>query len=341
MENHLKGTDYYEMTSWLLDHYIEFRYYRLELADNTAAGGEFGIDDISRYMETGSRNRYMSCFSGDDLKLTANLADAMDRACEKYGKVSRKRAEMLRRNFMDFDYQDIPVYEKIEKMGYTNCGYYKAMYKAVSEYSPVLWEELRSDRGLPFFASSPRESLKLIGIMQTACGMHDYGGRCFKDTESLLKKYIDIKYVGVQDKLTESGMRISENYGLGGSIVEFYNAMDQITSMNVDDKIKGWLYSSMAENTGAYVHLIDSAAQSMRKLGAGGEENYEYIRTMFMDPQYMGSPWNKRMEALNLSQRVYYLRRNKAIEMLSKVLWGPLSHRHTDSVFYSSMRRFS
>ncbi|MDY5976524.1 MAG: hypothetical protein SPI84_07820 [Anaerovoracaceae bacterium] len=339
MKNHIKGTDCFEMTRWLLERYLEFRYYRLSGMGGVRKSDTFGIDDISWYMSDGSRDRYFNCFAADNLRLTDNLADVMHNTYLRMRQDEENKADLIFGNYMTFEHEGISVAEKIRRMNYTGCGFYKSLYKAISLYSFLLWEDLRSNRSLPFFANSPEESLKLVSLMKQAYSMHEYSGKCYEDTEALLKKYYLLKYHDVQERISESGARISENYQTGGSLFDFYKVMDQITSMNVDDRLKGWLCSSMAEKTGAYIHLIDCAAESMRNLGRTGRENYSYIYTMFMDPEYADEPWSSRMESLGVSQRVYYLRRNQSISMMSKILWGPLSHRHFDSLFCSGTRK--
>lgn len=333
MKNHVRGTYYYEMTTWLLEMYQEFKYYRLSDTDNEEDNRVFNLDDVLMYIG-GDSSKYMRCFLADNLEFTDILLHDTDDAFEEFERKDPIRARIIDVYYLNSDYRDMSVGDKISLLGYTNCGFYKNLYRSVAGFSYELWKKLKLNDKLPFGEIDEKASFEIIRLMREANEMHEHGNICYMDTEKLLKNYLSIKYEGVRERLSETELRVCENYGLTGGIYEFYEVLDKITYMNVDDRIKGWLFSSMAENTGAYVYLIDSAANVMKTLGKRGEDNYNYIKAVFMEPEFSDKKWELRKDALGLSQRVYYCRRNQAISMMSKILWGVLGHRHTESIFY-------
>ena len=338
MKEHLKGTDYYEMTKWLLEHYIELKYYQLNGDMWKDSEGYFGLNNVAGYIMPDEKMKEIPF--DDSFAFSEKLVEACEDALSDMEGIDAYKARIISVYYMDWSLSHLSSAEKIDFLGFTNGGFYKTLYRATARYSKCLWENLAENRSLPFCINDMKGYMRIFAYMEESLQMHEPEGGCYKDTERLLKNYLKIKYSGVQDRLNESVVRLSDSFGIG-RIYNYYDAMDKITTLDVDDKIKSWLYSSMVENTGAYVQILEKAVEALKGLGEDGKEYYKYLRVMFMDPEFIHSNWDKKREALDLTHRVYYRRRIDAISMLSKLLWGVLAHRHAESVFHGYNRLFS
>lgn len=338
MKEHIKGTEYYEMTKWLLEHYMELNHYHLSRDLWKESEGYFGIASVTGFISPDPRKKNLAF--EDSFTFSEKLIEACDDALEAMRDIDISKARIIYIYYMDWSLIDCSSAEKIDILGFTNGGFYKTLYRAIARFSKCLWDNLSMNRNLPFCLSDINGCKRIFAYMKESVKLHEPDGECYKDTERLLKNYLKVKYSGVQDRLNESVVRLSDSFGIG-KIYSYYDALDKITTLEVDDRIKSWLYSSMVENTGAYVQILEKAVDGMRALGSDGEEYYEYIRTMFMDPRYLNSTWDKKRDALGLTHRVYYCRRIEAISMVSKLLWGVLAQRHTESVFHKYDSRFS
>ena len=115
---------------------------------------------------------------------------------------------------------------------------------------------------------------------------------------------------------------------------EYEKALDRIEYTNLPNSMKRWLYSSMVETTNAYISFVDEAMRRMGWLGNDGRDYCRILEILFIDPEWHSRGTEERLKETGLTTRQFYDRRRKAIEMFSKILWGPCGHRHCDSVFY-------
>ena len=193
---HKKGSDYYDMTKWLLDHYLEFstlnstfQYYSNEL------GGEVSLPIIS------NRRSFIDI-----------ICDLMFKSLNYLDQSGHKYARILFVHFFSERYADISVGERVSHIGYTTGGYYHLMYRGIEKYSSILWEAIENNRNLPFFMYDTEGKKALIGRMKEALNLHNVGYSCYIDTERILKNYSRIKYCEVNGPTAALGEE-ALNYG--------------------------------------------------------------------------------------------------------------------------------
>ena len=143
----------------------------------------------------------------------------------------------------------------------------------------------------------------------------------YHSTKKLLINYRDVVWhleVESQDLQTE----VRAEYG--HALDDCLSTMEKAGAKLNNATLEG--YANTLERNRKMLHLIDSAISIMRHRHKRGEQYYWVLYYTFLSPQEYESI-NDILTALEeqgiiLSTRVYYTRREEAIEALSSLLWG-------------------
>lgn len=335
-----KGTKIYNAVYWLLKHYYEVKFYNIVGKNevvrdimNLEDGSSYSISDVIIFAE-----KEESCIrrSRDVLdyvqsEYCADLIQTMDRAYELLAERGGHYiicSELLRKRFM---------VKNVNRRQLEDCysGYYEQLSHSIEKYSEIFASVIKRNRRCFNDIHTNEDIVREVEMMQRAVRIHSKNGICYKDTLKLLKSYSEIKFSGIQKRIGDSSRDIEDF--LHNDICrknEYGKALDRIEYTNLPNSMKRWLYSSMIETTNAYISFVDEAMWRMRWLGNKGKDYRRILEILFIDPEWCRRSSEDRLNETGLTARQFYDRRRKAIEMLSKILWGPFGHRHCDSVFY-------
>ena len=342
-----RGKPAYEAGLWLLEHYHEIKFFTIsrEAADFNmqlmkSEAAAYSIRDVIGFCESEQSciRRGENIWNHLDSRYADGIVSAMNKALNQMGHDSIEEEngrKVLKEVYFSKDSFKLSVNSRIEKTGFSVHTFYSILYDAVAIYSRNLYCVMKRDRDVFINVCDEDSFIKEISKMQKVYTGHSLGGTFYKDTMKLLKNYNHLKYEGVQSRICESEARMADYLGGTKGKGSYYeSALDRIDYANMPDDIKKWMYSSMAETTNAYLMFIDEAYRRMGWLGSKGKEYQEIINMSFLDPDKRAGSFRELVENSGMSQRVYYFRRQKAIEMMSKVLWGALGHRNCRSEYY-------
>ncbi len=291
-KEHKRGSEYYDMTKWLLEHYLEFC-----ITDQ----GFKGFSDLEG-------GRMPVPVVDNDKTFTGILCRLMSDAINGMDQKDHKHANVVYSRYFSGIPGTFSMEERIAAVGYTNGGYYRLLYRGIEVYSSVLWRILEEERRLPFYMYDLKGRRELILRMGEGLDLHEAGNSCYVDTERILKNYAKIKYLQLRDELLV----------LGDS--------DPIFGRSI--------YKPDMERNDSYLMMISDAVDRLDRMGKPGQEWSRLIDVIFLDPDVKDEPWRTKMNMLGLSPRTYYLQRNRAINIMSKLLWGPVGEKHYRSPFF-------
>ena len=339
-DRYKKGTEIYDSVYWLLKHYCEFKFYNIVgrnevVNDIIEAEGEdsYSISDVIIFAEKEESciRRTQSVVSYAKSEYCEDLVKIMDRAYTifiEYGGHYILQAEILHKRFM-LKSTDCRQPEEM------TSGYYNQIKCAIEQYCEIFAAVIKRNRRSFLDICTDRDIVREVEAMQKAYRVHSKDGICFRDTASILKSYKDIKYSGIQERIGDSSKALEEFLCSGPLEKHGYDkTLDRIEYMNLSKPMNKWMYSSMMETTNAYLSLVDEALRRMSWLGEQGKRNRRILEILFTDPGWYRISNEEKLKELGLSSRQLYDRKYKAIEMLSKVMWGTLGHRHCNSIFY-------
>lgn len=339
-DNYKKGTEIYDSVYWLLKHYREFKFYNIMgeneiLNDITESEEEarYSISDVIIFAEKeeSCTRRLKNLVRYTKSEYCSNLIKLLDRAYRllvEQGGHNIIYSEILRKRFM-LKNTDC---SQIEHKG---SGYYVQLRHAIEKYCGLFVSVIKRNRTNFSDICTDDDIVREVELMKKAYMIHSKDGICFKDTVKLLKCYREIKYSGIQRRIGDSSEDI-ENFlsGQSGFKRGYEMTLDRIEYTNLPNNMKKWMYSSMMETTNAYLAFVEEALRRMRWLGEKGCEYRRILDIMFIDPEWDRRSNEEKLKETGLTIRQLYERRRKAIEVLSKILWGILGHRHCNSVFY-------
>lgn len=339
-EKYKKGTEIYDSVYWLLKHYCEFKFYNIvgknEVVNDIVEAAEedsYSISDVIIFAE-----KEESC-----MRRTQNVVRyARSEYCEELVKVMDKayvtfsergghctlQAELLHKRFMVKSSEGRPL----EK---TCSSYYNQLNLAIELYCEIFAATIKKNRNSFLFICTDSDIVSEVDVMQQAYRVHSKDGMCFRDTAKILKKYKDIKYSGIQERIGDSSKALEEFLSSGPLEKKGYNkTLDRIEYTNMSKPMNKWMYSSMMETTNAYLSLVDEALRRMNWLGEKGKQCRRILEILFIDPRWYRISNEEKLKELGISKRQFYIRRREAIETLSKIMWGMLGHRHRKSAYY-------
>ena len=339
-EKYRKGTPVYDAVYWLLRHYYEIKFYNivgknqvLKDIQESEENSSYSIRDVIIFAEKEEscirRSREVLDYVRSEY--CADLIGVMDRAYELLAQRGGHHiiySELLRKRFMTKNV-DCCLLED------TYCSYYEQLKHSIEKYSELFASVIKRNHRQFYDVRTNEDIVREVEMMQKACKIHEKSGICYKDTLKLLKCYREIKYSGIQKRIGDSSKDIEDFLSKGsGRKNEYEKALDRIEYTNLPNSMKRWLYSSMVETTNAYISFVDEAMRRMGWLGNDGRDYCRILEILFIDPEWHSRGTEERLKETGLTTRQFYDRRRKAIEMFSKILWGPFGHRHCDSVFY-------
>lgn len=344
-DKYKKGTQLYESVYWLLKHYYEFKFYNIAGENEVVRDimesekiSSYSISDVIVFTEKGDSctRRMKSVMDYIQSDYCVSIVKIMDNAykrLEARGGHCIMYSQIIKKRFMSKN-------KESEEIKIMHNSYYEYLKRAVEMYCEMFSNIIRRNRSCFSDIHTEEDIIKEVALLKKVYRMHSHGGVCYKDTEKLLKNYKEIKYLGVQERIGDSSESIE--YFLCNNICkknEYEKALDRIDYISLPDSMKKWMYSSMLETTNAYLCFVDEALRRMNWLGEKGKEYRALIDILFIDPQWYGRRNEEKLNETGFTLRKFYERRRKAIEMLSKILWGVLAHRHCESVFYGKCVR--
>lgn len=339
-DKYKKGTQVYDAVYWLLKHYYEFKFYNIvgesELIQDIADAehnDNYSICDVITFAEKEEscirRTRVIVDYAQSEY--CAALIQIMDRSLERlagYGGHCIGYADIIRKRFMCKN-RDSESNEKLYS------GYYEKLRCALERYCEIFAEIIKRNRNCFFDINTNEDIVNETALLRRVYAIHSREGICYKDTVKLLKSYKDIKYSGIQQKIGDSSQEIEEFLCNEKSHKnEYEKALDRIEYINLPSNMKKWMYSSMIETTNAYICFVEEALRRMSWLGEKGRSYRRILEILFTDPEWYDENREAKMQETGLTSRKFYEQRRRAIEMMSKILWGVLAHRHCASVFY-------
>ncbi len=335
-----KGTQLYDAVYWLLHHYYEIKFYNIvgksEVVEDILDSEErssYSIRDVIAFAdkEESSARRAREVMNYVQSKYCSDLVRVMDRTYELLAEKGGHciiYSEILRKRFMikDADWQMLDCMYK---------GYYEQLKHSVEKYCELFADVIKRNHRQFDGCNTNEDIVREVEMMQMASDIHGKDGICYKDTVRLLKSYKEIKFSGIQKRIGDASEDIEEFLcRSSGRKNEYEKALDRIDYTNLPNSMKKWLYSSMADTTNAYISFVDEAMRRMGWLGEEGRNNRRMLEILFTDPEWSRCGSEEKIKETGLTVRQFYFRRRKAIEMFSKLLWGPFGHRHCDSAFY-------
>lgn len=335
-----KGTAVYDSVYWLLKHYYELKFYNIVSKNevvkdilDSEENGSYSISDVIIFAEKEESciRRTREVLNYVQSEYCTELIQLMDRAYEllvERGGHYVIYSEILRKRFMSKNIN-------CRQLEDSYSGYYEQLKHAIEKYSEIFAAVIKKNRRCFDDVHTNEDLVREVEMMQKAVRIHDRSGICYKDTVKLLKSYREIKFSGIQKRIGDSSKDIEDFLcNETGIRDEYGKALDRIEYTALPNSMKRWLYSSMVETTNAYISFVDEAMWRMRWLGRDGREYRRILEILFIDPEWRRRSSEEKLKETGLTTRQFYERRHKAIEMLSKILWGPFGHRHCDSVFY-------
>ncbi len=335
-----KNTQIYDAVHWLLKHYYEIKFYNVvgkneiikDIIESEEDGG-YSISDVIIFAEKEESciRRLNEVIEYTESEYCADLIRVMDRAykvlVEKGGHYIIY-SDIIRKRFMAKDVDCC----QLEDM---YSGYYLQLVHSIENYCEMFARVIKRNHGEFWSIHTNEDIVREVNMMQMAYRIHEKKGFCYKDTLKLLKNYKEIKFLGIQKRIDDTAKDIGESlYSVSGTKSGFDKALDRMEYTDMPSNMKRWMYSSMVDTTNAYISFMEDALRRMGWLGKAGRENHRMLEILFTDPEWYNRPSADKLEEMGLSIRQFYDKRNKAIEMFSKILWGPFGHRHCDSVFY-------
>ena len=335
-----KGTQIYDAVCWLLNHYYEIKFYNIvgktkvieDILDSEESSS-YSLSDVIVFAEKEEScvRRMREVVNYVQSEYCADLIRVMDRAYEilvERGGYHLIYSEILRKRFMSKN-----VDRRLIDDMYN--GYYEQLKHSVEKYSEVFAAVIKRNCRQFDEVRTNEDIVREVEMMQKAGRIHEKNGICYKDTLRLLKSYKEIKYSGIQKRIGDTSKDLEDFLSISSGIKnEYAKALDRIEYTNLPNSMKSWLYSSMIETTNAYLSFVEEAMRRMGWLGEEGRKNRRMLELLFTDPEWIGRGSKEKLKETGLTSRRFYDRRSSAIEMFSKILWGPLGHRHCDSVFY-------
>lgn len=344
-----KGGTHYKAANWLLNNYRDMRYLNV---DGDIGGGvnrekndigmvaedTLDIGDLIDYAgsQESKMRRMRMMWDGYNTTISEKIVKGMDSALRRLGDGDMRDAgfaDLLRGFYVSKEYLGIPVMERITGLGYKPSWFYINHNKAVERYSRVLWEVMYYYDDSPFCGCTAEQIELITDRMKKASAMHNVGGECYQETVQILKYYSLVNFTNVKNRIRESERDIEEKLGKGRRR-QTYDILDFIEIPGFSRELKNWMHSSMMETTAAHVSYIDKCVSQLRFVGKRGKEYERIIRACYMQYRFFHTKWEDRARMLGYSQRMFYCRRKEAISLLSKILWGALSCRHSESPFY-------
>ncbi len=335
-----KGTQVYDAVYWLLKHYYEIKFYNVvgknEVVKDIIESEEsssYSISDVIIFAEKEESciRRLNEVVEYTESEYCTDLIRIMDRAykllVEKGGHCIIY-SEIIRKRFMAKNVDCC----QLEGM---YSGYYLQLVQSIENYCEMFARVIKRNRGTFWDVHTNEDIVREVNMMQMACRVHEKKGICYRDTLKLLKNYKEIKFLGIQKRIGDTSIAIGDSLHSDSDTKNGFNkALDKIEYVGMPSNMKRWMYSSMVDTTNAYISFMEDALRRMGWLGNNGRDNHRMLEILFTDPEWTNRPKEDRMEEMGLSERQYYAKRSNAIEMFSKILWGPFGHRHCDSVFY-------
>ena len=143
----------------------------------------------------------------------------------------------------------------------------------------------------------------------------------YHDTWRLLKKYRDVVWsmeLSVQQLKKE--FECEYNSSIDDFLESVYMAGADLSGTQIED------HARCIERSNKMLKLVDSAVDLLRTKHKNGEAYYWILYYTYLIPQQFEST-NDIIEQLkphirDISRATYYRRREKAIEVLSSILWG-------------------
>ena len=143
----------------------------------------------------------------------------------------------------------------------------------------------------------------------------------YHDTWRLLKKYRDVVWsmeLSVQQLKKEFECEYNSN--IDDFLESVYMAGADLSGTQIED------HARCIERSNKMLKLVDSAVDLLRTKHKNGEAYYWILYYTYLIPQQFEST-NDIIEQLkphirDISRATYYRRREKAIEVLSSILWG-------------------
>ena len=292
INDHVKGGSCYNMTKWLLDHYLEFS----ELDTSFSNSGK-ELGGITRVPIVSHRKSFVGI-----------ICDLMFESLNYLDESGHKYAQVLFIHYFSEKYAMMSVADRIAAMGYTSGGYYNLLYKGIEHYSIILWDAIDNNRTLPFYMYDMEGKKAVVDRMKEALNLHSAGNSCYIDTERILKNYTRIKYFEVMET--------------------------PVTARESSVAYGGDVYIPSDSTESSYMDVISDSMNRLRRTGEYGRDCMRFLQIAFFDPGIRDKPWKTKMKILGMSPRTYYKEREKAISMMSEIIWGSLGEKHYRSPFF-------